>query len=373
MASRMRVELVEPGSILIVLPTWVGDFVMATPFLRAVRARYPDARITYLLEPNLLDLALGCPWVDECVAWPIKARRMPWHRELRQVAKILRGQQLDWAVLLPNSARAALIAFMAKAKQRIGYDRDGRGLLLTHRVAVKNRKDGQFVPLPLVEYYADLAEVIGCPGLGDRLELHTTSECDESVEARLRSLKIADHSPLIVLSPGAKYGAAKCWFPERFAETADRLIREQNASVIVTCGPGEQKIAGSIRAAMKEQAFVFDDPLLSLGELKSLIKRSALLICNDAGPRHFAKAFDVPVVTIFGPTDPQWTATSYQDERIVRVDIECGPCQKRVCPLGHVDCMKRVGVDMVYDAAVELLNSMPSTDVSINSDGSVRT
>lgn len=337
---------------------------MATPFLRAVRERYGDARITYLLEPNLRDLVEGCPWMDECIAWPTKQRRMPWHREFRQVAKVLRSQRLDWAVLLPNSARSALIAFMAKAKHRVGYDRDGRGLLLTHRVAVKNRQSGKFVPLPLVEYYADLAEAIGCDRPGDQLELHTTSDCDESVDARLRSLKIEDQRPLAVLSPGAKYGAAKCWFPERFAETADRLIREQGATVIVTCGPGEQPIAGSIRAAMKEQAFVFDDPLLTLGELKSLIKRSDLLICNDAGPRHFAKAFNVPVVTVFGPTHPTWTATSYQKERIERVDIECGPCQQRICPLGHLDCMSRVTVDMVYAAAVELLSAKPMASSS---------
>jgi heptosyltransferase-2 len=98
-----------------------------------------------------------------------------------------------------------------------------------------------------------------------------------------------------------------------------------------------------------------DVACLTLGELKSLIRRGDLLICNDAGPRHFAKAFGVPVVTVFGPTHPDWTATRYPWERIVRVELDCSPCQERTCPLGHLNCMKDVGVDVVYAACRELL------------------
>lgn len=347
----------ETRSVLVVLPTWVGDFVMATPILQVIRKRFANARITFLAEPNLRELIRGGDWMDECVEWPVKERRKPWHKEQRTLAAKLRGHRFDLAILLPNSARAALIAFMARAKRRIGYDRDGRGLLLTDRVPVKNVAKGKFVPMPLVEYYADLAEAIGCERPGDRLELFTTPDCEESVSKRLLSLGVADRHPLIVLSPGAKYGAAKCWFPERFAAVADRLIEECAATVVVTCGPGEESIARTISSAMKQKGLVFDDPLLTLGELKSLIAGSDLLICNDAGPRHFAKAFDVPVVTVFGPTHPEWTATSYEAERIVSVDVDCGPCQQRVCPLKHLDCMGGVSVEMVYDAAVELLKS----------------
>jgi heptosyltransferase-2 len=91
--------------------------------------------------------------------------------------------------------------------------------------------------------------------------------------------------------------------------------------------------------------------------VKSLLRRSDLLICNDAGPRHFAKAFDVPVVTIFGPTDPEWTATSYPKERVVRIDVDCGPCQERVCPYGHLKCMTGVTVESVFEAAAQLLRA----------------
>jgi heptosyltransferase-2 len=143
--------------------------------------------------------------------------------------------------------------------------------------------------------------------------------------------------------------------PERFAGVADRLIEAEDAAVIVTCGPGEEPIARQIGSAMGRQGFVFDDPLMSLGELKSLMRRSDLLICNDAGPRHIAKAFDVGVVTVFGPTHPEWTATRNHAERIVRIEVECGPCQQPSCPLDHLECMTGVTVDSVFEAAIGML------------------
>jgi heptosyltransferase-2 len=211
-------EQADPRSILVVLPTWVGDFVMATPILRAIRNRFAEAQITFLMEPNLRDLVRGGDWMDECVEWPVKNRRTPLHREYLDLVWALRRRRFEWAVLLPNSFRSALVARMAGVRRRIGYDRDGRGLLLTDRVPVKNRRNGRFVPVPMVEYYADLAEVIGCERPGDQLELFTTPDCDEAVEERLSALGIAgppEGSPLVIISPGAKYGAAKCWPPER--------------------------------------------------------------------------------------------------------------------------------------------------------------
>lgn len=217
--------------------------------------------------------------------------------------------------------------------------------------------------MPLVEYYADLAEAVGCNRPDERLELFTTPDDEESVQDRLTLLGLADRRPLVVISPGARYGSAKCWAPERFASVADGLIDADGATVVVTCGPGEESIARCIGSQMKRVGFVFDHPRLSLGELMALIRRSDLWIGNDTGPRHFARAFGVPVVTIFGPTHPEWTATSYEAERIVRVDVDCGPCQQRVCPLGHLKCMTGVTVEAVLEAATELLPAHVGPDV----------
>jgi len=373
MRDRGRLGDVDPRSILMVAPTWVGDFVMATPMLRAVRERFADAHITLLIEPNLRDLVRGGTWMNDVVAWPAKEVRSPLHKAYRDFGWDLRRRRFDWAVLLPNSFRSALIARWAGATRRIGYDRDGRGLLLTDRLQVKNRrgaasvnfnhreapalpvKPSRYIPMPIVEYYADLAEAIGCARPDDRLELFTTPDCDGSVEARMQALGMVDRHPLVILSPGAKFGASKCWPVDRFAAVADHLVKAENAAVVVTCGPGEEAIAGAIGDAMNEPVVVLDEDRLSLGELKSLIARADLLLCNDAGPRHFAKAFGVPVVTVFGPTHPEWTDTDYPHERIVRIDVDCGPCQQKACPLGHLECMTGVTVDMVTEACAALI------------------
>ena len=382
----------DPRSILVVLPTWVGDFVMATPTLRAIRRRFADTHITFLIEPNLRDLAGGGDWANEWINLPATQgkgnTRMPLSKPFRDLIWDLRRRRFDWAVLLSNSFRAAMIARLTGAKRRFGYDRDGRGFLLTDRLACSNRRGGsvprpsgsgqpsypslsttqpvkmgtslpvkptRFLPMPLVEYYADLAEAIGCERPDDTLELFTAPNDDDAVETRLGELGIAGRHPLVVISPGAKFGASKCWPPDRFAAVADRLIETENAVVIVTCGPGEEPIAQEIGSAMQREGLVFDAPGLSLSQLKSLIARSDLLICNDAGPRHMGKAVGVPVVTVFGPTHPDWTGTAYDDEQIVRIDVDCGPCQQPVCPLGHLDCLTGVSVEAVERACRELL------------------
>lgn len=416
---------------LVVLPTWVGDFVMATPTLRVIRRRFADAHITFLMEPNLSELVRGGDWMDECIAWPPKTHRSVLHREYRALTTELRQRRFDWAVLLPNSFRSAFLAWWIGARRRIGYHRDGRGWLLTDRIPVKNRKPGwwrktngewrmangdlpicaasanpcarseaasygpaignrqsaignpgasgfpirpgpsvrvrmghrlprrlgPFVPMPMVEYYADLAEAIGCPRPDDRLELFTTPDADAAIQRRLASAGLGSRRPLVIVSPGAKFGASKCWPPERFAALCDRLMENQQAAMVITCGPGEEPIARAIATSARNKPMVFDDPRLSLGELKSLIARGDLLIGNDAGPRHIAKAFNVPVVTIFGPTHPTWTATSFPDEWIARVDVDCGPCQQRDCPPGHHRCMTEVSVAAAYEASRQLLHS----------------
>jgi heptosyltransferase-2 len=356
----LRSSSFSPQRVLVILPTWVGDFVMATPMLRAVRQRFAGARITFLGEANLGDLIDGGDWMDEVLALPPKDARRPWHAATRAMIRTLRERAFDLAILLPNSFRSAMTAWQAGAKRRVGFHRDGRGWLLTDRVPCRNRAGRRFTPYPIVEYYADLAEAIGCPHPGDRLELFTTPACDASLRAKLATVGVREDAPLVVISPGAKFGASKCWAPDRFAAAADLLAERHAAVPVITCGPGEEAIARTIASAMRHKGVVFDEPRLSLGELKSLIRRCTLLLCNDAGPRHLAKAFGVPVVTVFGPTHPEWTATAYPQERIVRIDVECGPCQQKICPLGHHQCMTGVSVAMVYEACAALLGGARS-------------
>jgi heptosyltransferase-2 len=335
---------------------------MATPFLRAVRTRFASAQITLLLQAHHHELLRGGDWMDDCIQWPPRRRSKPWHLEYRTFVREIRSERFDLAILLPNSFRAALLTWQARAKRRVGYNRDGRGVLLTDRLPVRNRVRGRCEPLPLVEYYADLAEFLGCERPDDALELFSTTDCEEAVGLRLGAAGLAEGCPIVVICPGAKFGASKCWPPERFAAVADRLVERHGAAVVVSPGPGEEGIARAIAAEMQHVPIVIDNPCLTLGELKSLVSCSDLLLGNDTGPRHFARALNVPMVTVFGPTDPAWTATSYSKERIVRVDVDCGPCHKKVCPLGHLKCMTLVTVDMVERACERMLGlSLPET------------
>ena len=258
------------------------------------------------------------------------------------------------AVLLPNSFRSALLMRMAGVERRIGYARDGRHLLLTDPLRVE-RVGGKIAVVPMVAYYGRIAAALGCAPPGDRLELFTEPQSDRFVDQRLASLGLVDRRPLVVINPGASYGPAKQWPAERFAAVGDRLIDQRGAGVVITCGPGEEELARTVARRMQHAAFVLDEPQGTLSQLKSLIKRCDLLLTNDTGPRHFAKAFGRPVVTVFGSTIQKLTDTNYPLERKLQVEVDCGPCMLRECPLDH-RCMTGVSADAVYRACDELLS-----------------
>jgi heptosyltransferase-2 len=341
--------------LLVVLPTWVGDFVMATPTLRALRDRFSQATITGFGSGQLKPMVMTGYWFDDWIDSPPKrkGRKIEWFRAI----KSLRDHRFDAAVLLPNSFRSALTAFLGGAKRRIGYDRDGRGWLLTHKLAPRLTEDGEFVPHPMVDYYGRIAAEVGAATPGDNLELGLVSEDVESVEKRLASAGLNEADPLVLICPGASFGPAKCWPAERFGALADRLVERIGASIVITCGPGEEEVAREVASAMRHPHELWDDPIGTLGEFQALVSRSHLVINNDTGPRHFAKAFDVPVITLFGPTHQGWTDTGYERERKIFVPVDCGPCQLKVCPLDH-RCMLRLDVEDVARVAVDLVHSV---------------
>jgi heptosyltransferase-2 len=340
---------------LVVVPNWVGDLVLATPALVALREQYAKAHITVLGRAASIEVLSGADWMNDVLCWPSRKRQS--RREQREgflgfVARV-RERRYDWAVLMTNSFRSALATRLAGIPRRIGYDRDGRGLLLTDRLLAE-KVDGKYLPVPMTRYYNAIARYLGCREVASGLELRTTPEEEAAVDIVFREAAVRADQPVVVLNPGASYGPAKCWLPERYAETADRLIERQGVAVIITCGPKETEVARSVARSMKHKVHVLDNPVLKLGASKALIRRASLLITNDTGPRHFANAFGTPVVTIFGPTDPEWTRTESLTERCLIEPIECGPCMKRICPLGHHDCMKLITVDAVVSSAEEL-------------------
>ena len=167
---------------------------------------------------------------------------------------------------------------------------------------------------------------------------------------------------VVALNPGAAFGAAKRWPSLYFAELARKLVDEAGVKVLVLCGPNERGFARYIAdgSHRPRQVKSLDGEELSLGLTKALIQRSSLLVSTDSGPRHFGAAFGIPVVSLFGPTHIEWTDTHYASEIHLQKKLECGPCQQRTCPLGHLRCMKELTVDQVHAAAMKLLqNPLP--------------
>lgn len=355
----------EPCRILLILPTWVGDVVMATPFIESLFARFPDADISFVLHRHLAPLLQGSPWDGQHYYWAKKGSSSEAKQARKALVAALRAQQFDLAVTLPNSFRSAWLCWQARAKRRVGFDRDGRRLLLTDPIPVPNRASAserrasitksRFKPLPLVDYYAVLAERLGCARPGDHLQLFTDIAEDEAVARRLTAQGFQPTQPLVVICPGANFGASKCWSPARFAQVADALVAAHDACIAISPGPGEEPLAQAIAEAMQTPSLLLAAPCLTLGELKSLIASCDLLLGNDTGPRHFGRAFDRHRVTIFGPTEERWTETSHGRERIVRVQVPCGPCHQKTCPLERQHCMEDVTVDMVAAASHEQL------------------
>jgi heptosyltransferase-2 len=350
--------------IVVVQPSWVGDAVMATPTLRAIRKLYPNAEISYLLRRYVKPIYNGMPWADQLISYRTgKTKAKAGKGQFFELAARLRAAQFDLAILLPNSFKSALVCKMAGIPHVAGYERDGRGFLLSDKL-LPVKEHGKFIPTPIVKYYMGLAQYLGSRERDLNLELFVTDaerrEADEvmarcGVEPGERPASRGE-PPRIILNPGAQYGAAKCWLPEYFAQLADRLIDEKRATVLISASPKERPIVDAISRHMKHAPIDLQRAGQSLGSLKEIIRRCDLMITNDTGPRHIAAAFGVPVVTIFGPTHPEWTEINFAQERKVAVKVFCGPCQKKTCPLDH-RCMTLLTPAMVFDASMNLLNA----------------
>lgn len=342
--------------IVLFCPNWVGDAVMATPAIRAIRCRFPRARIHGLMLRAIAETLEGNPWIDANIVLDELSR----HRRQRwwQAARRLRKERFDLAVLFPGSFGSAAMAWMGRAKRRVGYDRELRGFLLTDPLPAGWTIAG-YPPSPVIDYYLRLAEHLDADVSSRRMELFVNAgdatHADELL-SRLASAK-TDAGPLVLLNPGSAFGPAKRWSVDSFAELARRLVDQERARVLVLCGPAERELASAIASGSErgQRVASLAEEDVSIGLAKALVQRSRLLVTTDSGPRHFAPAFGVPVVSLFGPTHIRWTETYYEGEIKLQHKLPCGPCQQRVCPEGHHRCMKELGVDEVHDAARQAL------------------
>ncbi|MDX2116322.1 MAG: glycosyltransferase family 9 protein [Planctomycetota bacterium] len=337
-------DRVRPARILIVLPSWVGDSVMATPALRVIRRALPGALIGALARPGIDEVLAGTPFIDEFHVDVARGMMGP-----KRVASRLRIRRYDAAVLLTNSFSTALTVRLAGVPRRVGYDRDGRGLLLTERLDAPRRRDTEpfsrssadpddWAPVAACAYYFELARALIAPWGAQAGPMGPLELCVRDAE-RAAAKELLDElpgdGPLVVLNPGGN-NPAKRWPAERFALLGTHLA-QRGARLVVSGSSSEADVTAAVVRGLPEPARrrTLDMPALlaargpaieerhkvsGLGLLKGLLGRAALMVTNDTGPRHIAAALGVPVVSLFGPTDHRWTSIPFDRERIIVAD-----------------------------------------------------
>lgn len=331
--------------ILIRATNWIGDAVMSLPAVRAVAHGFPKAQISVLARPWVADLYARESTIYETIPYTPR----PGMRDLSakwKTAQALKTRNFDCAILLQNAFEAAAIAKLAGIPRIIGYNRDGRGFLLSDAVPVPKADE---IPRHERFYYLELlrrAGVIQDLGSDEPIRLQNADRAAEAGRALLEARGI--HEPVIGVSPGAAYGSAKRWLPERFAEAANEL----GGAIALFGSAGERDLCGEIARAIGPNAHNFAGET-TLRQFIDMTAACRLFLTNDSGAMHIASALAIPTVSVFGPTDDTATGPTGSLARVVREPVECSPCLLRECPIDH-RCMTRVPAARVVAAAREL-------------------
>ncbi|MBI5406107.1 MAG: glycosyltransferase family 9 protein [Nitrospirae bacterium] len=375
------IDKIQIKKILIVLPNWIGDAVMSVPAISQIRERFPSARITIIGLSHISELFYEGPYVDEIRVYKKDfpsnkgGLRGIWGMGgLTATGLSLRSEKFDMVLLLPNSFRSALLVHLAGIPLRCGYNRDARGLLLNRPV----RFTPQIKKLHQVEYYLHLARSIeenrrdrnvppidfsppispsnkggnrGIWGMGALLFL--SQEEIQQAKETLGKNQITPEDLLIGINPGAAYGSSKRWYPERFSQVAAALDKKYHAKIILFGGPGERDIAEEIVRTSGPSLLNMAGQTTIRG-LMALLSQCRLLIASDSGPMHIAAALGVPVVAIFGSTDPALTTPIGTGHVVIRKTVPCSPCFRRECPTDLM-CMDLIQVEDVLGGVEKIL------------------
>lgn len=374
--------------ILIRSANWVGDAIMTTPVIRAVRKHHPTAHITLLAKPWVVPVFHHNPHVDEIMVYESSGRHTKGWGTLR-LAKDLRKRRFDVAILMQNAFEAALITFLAAVPRRIGYNTDGRTLLLSPAVKL----DPMLKKGHLIDYYRGILKGASMVDDGRRIELFLTE-----VEKKYARILLENHGfepgpslpgpsgsngveiptgtgisgnakisgnvkiggnahpkPVIGINPGATGGTAKRWFPDRFADLANRLARRFDTRILIFGGPGDWPLGEDINRRSGGKCVNLAGKT-TLREAFALIDRCDLFITNDSGLMHAAAALDTPQIGIIGPTRYLETGPVGEQSSIVRVQVACNPCKNVHCPVDHI-CMDNISVAMVMEKSLKIIES----------------
>ncbi len=384
MSAKPSLLELNPKKILIRSTNWIGDAVMTTPAVHSIRENFPDAEITMLAVPWVADIFRMSPDVDNLFIYDKKNLYQGKVKGVFKLADDLKSFQFDAAILLQNAFEAALITRLAGIPVRAGYKRDGRGILLSHGVAISDEMKTKHQ----VHYYQNLLRGLGLETGPDSLQLHIPGELDHwarglvdclrfqspvslleqqqgTHNAGLPELKALGREgvaiPVIGFNPGAAFGPAKQWPVDKFAALASLIAENYGESgcVIMVFGTAaDSKAAQKIRNnCMRTPYHVLDmTGKTSLKQAMALINCCDVFVTNDSGLMHVAAGLGTPSIAIFGSTDHIATGPYSKNSIILRREMECSPCMQTHCPQGHLKCLESISANDVYDEVAQMLS-----------------
>ncbi len=342
--------------IAVIMPRWVGDAVMATPALRALRGHFPAAWIVGVMRPVVADLLTGTGWLDGCILYD--RHRKDDEMSFAAAARAMRADRPDVGVIFPNSLSSAALAWRGRCRRRVGATGHWRRWLLSDALPPHRDGQGRAMIVPPPRAFMDVVAALGVPPGSLDVELVATQAELGAADALLANLFADRSGPLVVLNDNSASGTARAWGIDKLADVARWLAeRLPESRVLVHCGPADRSESRDVvaRAAHPAVAGLHDVSDLPIGLSKGVFARAAVAVSSDSGPRHIAAAFGVPTVALIGPTDPRLGRSAPSRCTELRRDLPCSPCGAKECPLGHHDCMRLISVEEVGLAALELL------------------
>lgn len=339
---------VPPKNIIVRMPNWLGDLVMATPVLADLRAHWPQAKITAMCQSNVAALLKNDPHLSEVYSYHRPSGWIHRHQHL-EIMESLQHGEYDLGILLTNSFSSAWWFWVGKVRNRLGYACNFRSWMLNKAVHFPKNKKTQH----LVKTYKMLLEPLGIPVSNTDPKLYVTE--DERANARelLQNLKVDPEKNWVIgINPGAAYGTAKCWLPERFESVAKKLLENPKVYILFFGDQAGAPLVNDICKNLPERVANLAGKT-NLRELMALIEQCKVLLTNDSGPMHMASALGTPLLALFGSTSDIQTGP-YNLGVVIHKRVECSPCYKRVCPIDF-RCMKRIEVDEVYHTLLKII------------------
>ena len=355
----------RPLTILLVRPRLIGDVLLTTPLVRALRDRFPDARLLYLVESLAAPVMAANPWLDETIE--IRHRR-GWRRVMEDVALAFRlaRRRIDVAIDLHGGPRSGWLTFATRARKRVGYDVSGRQWMYTHLVP----KPRGYAPRHSVRNQWDLLAPVDAAferapePAANRIEMPVTGAARASCAARLAAMGLPADARIVVLHVAAG-NEFRRWPESSFSEVAAALARGDRRRFVLAIGSaGEATTVSRVVGDARARAGDASSRILAaagwpLADLRALMERAALFVGGDSGPMHVAAASDIPIVAIFGPTMPvtwaPWRPAELPLALIEPGPLPCRPCDQRVCAPGDFRCLRQIDASQVVARAEALM------------------